>query len=139
METHEELKQRVRLQRQLIARLRLATNRLEEAQRERIWAIAAASEEGLSIRQIGSATGLSPTRVQSIAQSHPQKFSRPHRYLSLSSGSLASSLGHGLSGVGATSTSLIFLTYDTCAKQAIAPLTCSSPTAKYSSNTSRLR
>jgi hypothetical protein len=66
METQEELSQRVQREQRLIARLRLATTRLEEAQTERIWAIATASGEGLSIRQIASATGLSPTRVHQL-------------------------------------------------------------------------
>jgi hypothetical protein len=40
----------------------LRTERLEGAQRERIWAITEAHESGLSVRQIASATGLSPSR-----------------------------------------------------------------------------
>lgn len=50
MESPEEFRQRVQQGKQLAARLRLATRQLEDAQRERIWAIAAASEAGLSIR-----------------------------------------------------------------------------------------
>ncbi len=41
METHDEFRERVRREGQLAARLRLATDRLEEAQQERIWAVAA--------------------------------------------------------------------------------------------------
>ena len=63
METPEAWRQRVRREQQLIARLRLATTRLADADCERIWAIVAAQEAGLSIRQITPATGLSPTRV----------------------------------------------------------------------------
>jgi len=63
METRDELKERVRREQWLAARLRLATERLEGAQRERIWAIVEAHQSGLSIRQIASATGLSPSRV----------------------------------------------------------------------------
>jgi len=44
METPEELRQRVHNEQRLIARLRLATKRLDEAKHERIWAIAAAHE-----------------------------------------------------------------------------------------------
>src|SRR5208337_5194291 len=55
--------ERVRREQWLAARLRLATERLEGAQRERIWAIVEAHQSGLSIRQIASATGLSPSRV----------------------------------------------------------------------------
>lgn len=51
METPEALRQRVRREQQLIARLRLATTRLADADRERIWAIVAAKEAGLSIRK----------------------------------------------------------------------------------------
>ncbi len=68
METHEELTQRVRREQQLIARLRLATTRLADADRERIWAIVAAHEAGLSIRKIAAATGLSSSRVHQLLQ-----------------------------------------------------------------------
>jgi hypothetical protein len=39
----------------MIARLRLAMTRLADAERGRIWAIVAAKEAGLSIRQIARA------------------------------------------------------------------------------------
>ena len=68
METPEAFRQRVRREQQLIARLRLATTRLADADRERIWAMVAAQEAGLSIRQIARATGLSPTRVHQLLQ-----------------------------------------------------------------------
>jgi hypothetical protein len=66
MEPPEAWRQRVRREQQLIARLRLATTRLTDADRERIWAMVAAKEAGLSIRQIARATGLSPTRVHQL-------------------------------------------------------------------------
>lgn len=66
MEPSETWRQRVRREQQLIARLRLATTRLADADRERIWAIVSAKEAGLSIRQIARATGLSPTRVHQL-------------------------------------------------------------------------
>src|SRR5262245_65693908 len=66
METPQAWRQRVRHEQQLIARLHLATTRLADADRERIWAIVAAKEAGLSIRQIARATGLSPTRVHQL-------------------------------------------------------------------------
>jgi hypothetical protein len=69
METHAELTQRVRREQQLVARLRLATTRLADADRERIWAIVAAHEAGLSIRKIAAATGLSSSRVHQLLQS----------------------------------------------------------------------
>ena len=68
MEAPEAWRQRVRREQPLIARLRLATTRLADADRERIWAIVAAKEAGLSIRQIARATGLSPTRVHQLLQ-----------------------------------------------------------------------
>src|SRR5947209_15197602 len=66
METHDRLEERIRRERQVAARLRLAAERLEEAQRERIWAIVEAHQSGLSIRQVASATGLSPSRVRHL-------------------------------------------------------------------------
>ena len=48
METPETLQQCVRREQQMIARLRLAMTRLADAERERIWAIVAAREAGLS-------------------------------------------------------------------------------------------
>ena len=59
METREKLHQCVQREQQIKTRLRLATTRLHEAEQERIRAIAAASDAGLSIRQIAAATGLS--------------------------------------------------------------------------------
>jgi hypothetical protein len=49
METREALRQRARREQQLIARLRFATTRHTDADRERIWAIVAVKEAGLSI------------------------------------------------------------------------------------------
>src|SRR3954466_12679016 len=66
METNDEFEERIRRERQVAARLRLATERLEEAQRERIWAIVEAHQAGLSIRQIAAATGLSSSRVHQL-------------------------------------------------------------------------
>src|SRR4051794_35340237 len=66
METHDEFEERIRRERQVSARLRLATERLEEAQRERIWALVEAHQSGLSVRQIAAATGLSSSRVHQL-------------------------------------------------------------------------
>src|SRR3954451_22409683 len=66
METHDEFAERIRREQQVAARLRLATERLEEAQRERIWAITEAHQSGLSVRQIAAATGLSSSRVHQL-------------------------------------------------------------------------
>ena len=51
MDTPEAWRPRGRREPPLIARLRLATTRLADADRERIWAIVAAKEAGLSIRK----------------------------------------------------------------------------------------
>src|SRR5437588_9100428 len=66
METHDDFEERIRGDRQVAARLRLATERLDEAQRERIWAIVEAHQSGLSVRQIAAATGLSSSRVHQL-------------------------------------------------------------------------
>src|SRR5512140_2344114 len=66
METHDEVEERIRREQQVAARLRLATERLDEAQRERIWAIVEAHQAGLSVRQIAAATGLSSSRVHQL-------------------------------------------------------------------------
>src|SRR6266480_7645787 len=66
METHDEFGERIRRERQVAARLRLATERLDEAQRERIWAIVEAHHSGLSVRQIAAATGLSSSRIHQL-------------------------------------------------------------------------
>jgi hypothetical protein len=66
METHDKLDERIRRERQVADRLRLATERLDEAQRERIWAIVEAHQAGLSVRQIAAATGLSSSRVHQL-------------------------------------------------------------------------
>ena len=67
MATHDdEFQERIRREQQIAARLRLATQRLDEAQRERIWAIVEAHQAGLSVRQIATATGLSSSRVHQL-------------------------------------------------------------------------
>src|SRR5512133_1040215 len=66
METNDQFCERIQREQRLAARLRLATERLEEAQRERIWAIVEAHQSGLSVRQIAVATGLSSSRVHQL-------------------------------------------------------------------------
>ena len=66
METNDQFCERIQREQRLTARLRLATERLEEAQRERIWAVVEAHQSGLSIRQIAAATGLSSSRVHQL-------------------------------------------------------------------------
>ena len=59
MESAERLKQKVLQEKRLANRLALAQSRLEAAEQERIWAIASAHSQGLSIRKIATATALS--------------------------------------------------------------------------------
>ena len=73
METNDAFRERIRREQQLADRLRLATERLEEAQRERIWAVVEAHQSGLSIRQIAAATGLSSSRVHQLLGSEESR------------------------------------------------------------------
>src|SRR3954454_9175442 len=66
MGTNDEFREQIRREGQLADRLRLATERLEEAQQERVWAVVEAHQAGLSIRQIAAATGLSRSRVHQL-------------------------------------------------------------------------
>src|SRR5262245_7748019 len=66
METNDKFREQIRREGQLTDRLRLATERIEEAQQERIWAVIEAHQAGLSIRQIAAATGLSRSRVHQL-------------------------------------------------------------------------
>jgi hypothetical protein len=68
MDTREERRQRFLREQQTKKRLRLATTHLHEAEQERIWAIVAAYDAGLSIRQIATATGLSRSRIHQLLQ-----------------------------------------------------------------------
>jgi AraC-like DNA-binding protein len=73
METNDQFCERIQREQRLAARLRLATERLEEAQRERIWAVVEAHQSGLSIRQIAAATGLSSSRVHQLLGSEESR------------------------------------------------------------------
>ena len=66
MDEQEAWRQRVRREQGLIERLRTAAFRLEAAQEERTWAIVAAHQQGLPIRRIAAAAGLSATRVHQL-------------------------------------------------------------------------
>lgn len=57
---------RSRRERRVLRRVAQARRRLELAQMERSWAVLSASTDGLSVRQIAAAAGLSPTRVQQL-------------------------------------------------------------------------
>jgi len=76
METAGALRQRVQHTRQLRERLQHAAERLREAQQERVWAIVSAHQQGLSIRQIATATGLSAARVHQLLADIPMWLSR---------------------------------------------------------------
>src|SRR5437764_14334959 len=73
METNDQFRERIRREQRLAARLGLATERLEEARRERIWAVVEAHQSGLSIRQIAAATALSSSRVHQLLGSEESR------------------------------------------------------------------
>src|SRR5919199_5226655 len=73
MKTNDEFREQIRREGQLTDRRRLATERLEEAQQERVWAVVEAHQAGLSIRQIAAATGLSRSRVHQLLGSDEAK------------------------------------------------------------------
>ena len=67
MASPEQHKKRLLKEKRLTTtRLHLATTRVKDAERERIWVIATAHAEGLSIRKIAEATGLSSSRVHQL-------------------------------------------------------------------------
>jgi hypothetical protein len=53
-------------ERRVLTRVSRAAWRLEQAERERAWALASARAEGISIRTLATAIGLSPSRVHQI-------------------------------------------------------------------------
>lgn len=55
-----------RRERRVLARVSRAAWRLEQAERERAWALASARAEGVSIRTLAAAVGLSSTRVHQL-------------------------------------------------------------------------
>jgi hypothetical protein len=55
-----------RRERRVLTRVSRAGWRLEQAERERAWALASARAEGISIRTLAAAIGLSPSRVHQI-------------------------------------------------------------------------
>ena len=69
----EEVRQRLQLERRLIARLKTANIRFSDAQVERIWAIVSAHQAGLSIRKIAGATGLSSSRIHQFLNASEAK------------------------------------------------------------------
>jgi hypothetical protein len=55
-----------RRERRVLLRVSRAAWRLEQAERECSWALASARAEGISIRTLAAAAGLSPARVHQI-------------------------------------------------------------------------
>ena len=55
-----------RRERRVLARVSRAAWRLEQAGRERTWALVSARAEGISIRTLATAAGLSPSRVHQL-------------------------------------------------------------------------
>jgi hypothetical protein len=53
-------------ERRILTRVSRAAWRLEQADRERAWALASARAEGISIRTLATAVGLSPSRVHQV-------------------------------------------------------------------------
>ena len=61
-----------RRERRVLTRVSRAAWRLEQAERERTWALASARAEGISIRTLATAIGLSPSRVHQIVAARSQ-------------------------------------------------------------------
>jgi hypothetical protein len=55
-----------RRERRVLARVSRAAWRLDQAERERTWALVSARAEGISIRTLAAAAGLSPSRVHQL-------------------------------------------------------------------------
>ena len=55
-----------RREQRVLTRVGRAAWRLEQAERERTWALASARAEGISIRKLAAAAGLSPSRVHQL-------------------------------------------------------------------------
>ena len=55
-----------RREQRVLARVCRAAWRLEQAERERVWALASARAEGISIRKLAAAAALSPSRVRQL-------------------------------------------------------------------------
>jgi hypothetical protein len=55
-----------RRERRVLKRVSRAAWRLDQAERERTWALASARAEGISIRTLATAVGLSPSRVHQL-------------------------------------------------------------------------
>jgi hypothetical protein len=62
-----------RRERRVLARVSRAAWRLEQAERERAWALASARAEGVAIRTLAAAAGLSPARVHQVTAQREQR------------------------------------------------------------------
>ncbi len=62
---HERVAAGVR-RRRVLVRVTRAAWRLEQAERERTWALVSARGLGVSVREVAGAAGLSPTRVHQV-------------------------------------------------------------------------
>ena len=60
------ISERIEAARRVLARVSHAAWRLEQAERERTWALVSARAEGISIRTLATAIGLSPSRVHQL-------------------------------------------------------------------------
>src|SRR5438128_1455568 len=95
METREEFQHRWQREQQLRQRLRLAAFRLEAAQVERAWAVLSAHRQGLSIREIAAAVGLSRARVHQLLGKEAAEVPAQLNYLREQGWPSGSAEGHG--------------------------------------------
>ena len=61
-----QISETARRERRVLTRVSRAAWRLEQAERERAWALVSARAEGISIRTLATAIGLSPSRVHQL-------------------------------------------------------------------------
>src|SRR5439155_7482605 len=66
VDASEQWRERLQREQQVRHSLRVAADRLESAEQERVANIAAAHQAGLSVRQIAAAVRLSPARVHQL-------------------------------------------------------------------------
>jgi hypothetical protein len=95
METREEFQHRWQREQQLRQRLRLAAFRLEAAQVEQAWAVLSAHRQGLSIREIAAAVGLSRARVHQLLGKEAAEVPAQLNYLREQGWPSGSAEGHG--------------------------------------------
>ena len=64
--TISERVEAARRERRVLTRVSRAGWRLDQAERERVWALVSARADGISIRTLATAIGLSPSRVHQL-------------------------------------------------------------------------